>query len=333
MLTTILSIPVLILKIIGIILLVILGLIFLILLLLMIPIRYSFEMEKPEDRLLKAAGSVTWLAGIIRGNVSFNDNKLLYRARILGFSLLGNDPETLTQKEERARKKKEKAARKEEKAGKKEDEPIIPKESETGEIPPVPEEVMTPVEQETGPAEEKTPEYDPTRTPALKDGEPAEEHTGKEKKRKQGKAEKEKQKKERISLFDRIEAFFGKIEELEDRVCKAKNTIEEYQVSRLAAIAWNTLIRILRHVFPRSITGWIRFGFDDPSFTGYAAAAAAVLYPHYYKDFSLEPDFQDSCFAGECHGKGRIRLGYLLWILITLLLKKEVRKLIRLILK
>ncbi len=344
MLTTILSIPILILKIIGIILLVVLGLIILILLILMIPVRYSFEMEKEEGGPLKAGGSAKWFAGIFRSSMSYRDNELIYWARFMGIPFLGNDPETLEQMKERERKKREKAEKKqkmpEPEEGEKEG---IPGASPPREQTPVPEEVQIREDREAGPAVKDPPEYSPRRTPAFKDGEPVREDTEKESQQ-QGEEDK---KKERISLLDRIEALFDKIEGLGDRletlgdriealldkIRKAIDAFEEYQVPKLAVIFRDTLIRIIRHVFPRSIRGWVRYGFDDPSLTGYAAGAASLFYPRYYKEFSLEPDFHETCLAGECQGNGRIRPAYFIWLLITLLMKKEARKLLRLILK
>ena len=139
---------------------------------------------------------------------------------------------------------------------------------------------------------------------------------------------------ERLSAVgEKISAIGTKVSEGMEKAGNLRDTLEEYQIMELLEIGKNTLLSVLHHILPYYLKGWIRYGFDDPSLTGYVAGLGAVFYPRYYKNFSLEPDFQRVCFAGYCKGKGRIRLGFFLITLIRLLLKKEVRRLLHLLLK
>ncbi len=369
MLSTILSVLLLILKIIGIILLVVLGLILLILL---VPIRYNFELSAPEGQDLKehfsAGAGVKWFLVLIRARISCLGTKINYEVKILGKTILGNDPAFLKKKEEKARKKEASARKKEEES------PELPptdqsgpENTETEDADSVESEaavtgavIMETESTESDPAEvqstesdleqtesadsepsatgtgETEAEYSPTRTPTYPEelkGQATEEKGGEKKEEKKKKKEKKEKTKQKEGEEKRKTSITDKIEAVKNKITEGRQFMDEYQVISLIGIAKDALIRLLKHLLPRRIKGWIRYGFDDPSATGYVAAVSALFYPSYHRNFSLEADFQEACFAGECHGKGRIRLGYLLWILITLLLKKEVRKLIRFILK
>lgn len=121
--------------------------------------------------------------------------------------------------------------------------------------------------------------------------------------------------------------------QLKEKIGEYKAVAEEYQIKELIRLAKQTLLRILKHILPRHLSGWVHLGFDDPSITGNVTAIAAMFYPVYGKQFSFEPNFQTSCLEGEVRGGGKIRIGFFLWILIYLLTKKEVRRVIRLALK
>jgi len=358
LLSTILSVLLLILKIIGIILLVILGLILLILL---VPIRYNFEVSAPEGADLKenfsAGAGISWFLFLIRARLNCVGTRLNYEVKLLGFTILGNDPVFLQKKEEKARKKE--AKKEAEKAAEKEASKVDEKEAGgSPEVPvPVPEETDGPLPEEQKPSltdisdsdspgsdlpatgdsdlEKEEADYSPARTPSFPEEEKGQSPGKKEKKKKKKKEEKdaEKKKKKDESSSQPKSSLRDKLESLKNKIDEGIKFLDEYQVIALVRIAWDALIRLLKHLLPRRIQGWIRYGFEDPSATGYVAAASSLFYPSYHRNFSLEADFREACFAGNCHGKGRIRLGYLLWILITLLLKKEVRKLIRFILK
>ena len=329
MLSTIFTVLLTILKIIGIILLLILSLILLILL---VSIHYDFEVDVPEEgdmkETLKVGAGISWFLVLLKATASLLGTKLSYEVNVLGKTILGNDPEYLKQKEEKARKKEEKKAAREKKDQPGEppvppDDESIPEQVVSDEGESIPEQVISDEgEPETDGSvsvpEEVLPEYSPTKTPSTAEA---------------GKGEDVKEKENKTPLSEKLESLSNKIGEVNNKIEEGKKFLDEYQVIRLAGIAKDALIKLLKHLLPRRIKGWILYGFSDPATTGYVEALAKVFYPAYYRNFSLEPDFMEARFAGQCQGKGRIRLGYLLWILITLLVKKEVRKLIRFILK
>ena len=301
---TFLSIILFILKIIGILLLLILALLCIILL---VPIRYGFELSAPEGEEISAEADLGWLLRLISGRIGYLEKNLNYDVRILGFRIISNDPVYLEKKKQKKSDKEKKEKEKE-----KQKKESLPKEEVQADLPEIKETEDQP----------SSVEYHPSRNYAD------------EKKPIQEQKEEKIPVSERISsVMEKIKGIGSKISDGIDKITSLKDTLEEYEIMKLLAIAKDTLLDILHHILPYSLKGWIRYGFDDPSLTGYVAAVGAVFYPRYYKSFSLEPDFQRVCFAGYCKGRGRIRLGFFALILIKLLLKKEVRRLLHLLLK
>ena len=87
--------------------------------------------------------------------------------------------------------------------------------------------------------------------------------------------------------------------------------------------------RLLAHILPRSGTIHIRFGLDDPYYTGQILAAASPFYGIYGRFLELEPDFTEAVFSMDGKVGGRIRLSYLLWIAFQVWRDKDTWKMIR----
>ncbi|MBR5047356.1 MAG: hypothetical protein IKX76_03885, partial [Eubacterium sp.] len=235
-------------------------------------------------------------------------------------------------------KSKEKAEKKKEKEKQTENPPPEEKKLEEDAENPPPEEKKSQEEAENPNGEDKI--IEDKEDPPAKEEKVLEYHPSRYNEKDQDEKKEEGKQESKPSLTDIISSLGEKFSKIGDKVSEGKDkagkirdTLEEYQVLDLMELGKETLLSILNHIFPYYLKGWIRYGFDDPALTGYVAGLGAVFYPRYYKDFSLEPDFQRVCFAGYCKGKGRIRLGFFLVILIKLLLKKEVRRLVHLLLK
>jgi len=93
------------------------------------------------------------------------------------------------------------------------------------------------------------------------------------------------------------------------------------------------VIKILNHIKPRKVKGEIYFGLDNPANTGYTLAIVSMIYPIYANRLKFYPDFEKSVFKGELYIKGRIRLSVLLWYSLTLLIDKNVRRILKTIKK
>ena len=332
-------------KIIGIILALVLGLLVLVL---AAPVRYSFRFHTDENAPPGGQVKVTWLLHILYVRASYIDKMLDYRVRIFGYQIMGNQKEFLEKKKKREQKKQQKRQRKEEKDQKdkkeqpepelqalslpepeavSEAEPEVKEKASSGETEASEEDVVVEAEPEV---KEKA-SSDETEVPKEDAVVEAEE---KEKSAKTATREKsgDGQKKTAGGKTGRKKTVKGKKkrrESLGDKIVAVRTAWQEYHGRQLLDFTKKSIIKILRHVLPRKMRGYIHFGFDDPAVTGLVTGTAAMFYPKYRKTFTLEPDFHQTCFEADCSGRGRIHPGFFLYIGITALMNKDVRNLIK----
>ena len=367
MLSVILSIFILILKILGILLLILLGILLLILL---VPISYKMEMDDPEGESFQAQAMVSWFFYLLRVCAEYHQKKgLRYEVKIFGKLLFGSDPdpgkkngdgqssdkkkkgdstESLPKKTEIKKTEFEEAeaeemeseeAEAEETESEKTDSDQLKSgemESEisgSGKLQTLHTDSAVPKDEgETSQAMNPENERSELMNPENETPDSETEGSGKVHKKKAGGAtHSSKQGSAMEQKESRLDRFLSGMEEKKAQAEKLYAQAEEYQVLLLLDIAGKTLMRLFRHIRPRHVSGWVRYGFDDPSLTGRITAFLATLYPIYGRSCSVEADFSRSCFAGQIRCKGHIQLGYLLWLVISLLLKKEIRKLIGLL--
>lgn len=324
--TNLIHVLLILLKFLGIFLLFLLGLIFLIL---AAPIRYSFHFHAGEDASFGGQIKVTWLLGILYIRGSYIEKIFEYRVRIFGYQILGNQKEFLEKKQKRERKKQKKRNKKSEKSKNKENVPAPPKQEESrGEDRSAkqdmqPEESVSPeqegsceerrsAEQEVQPEEKVSPEQEGTceeRRSAEKAVEPME--------------------KKPSSTGGSGKKTTGRLASLRNKVHEFREAYQEYHGKQLMDFAKQSIIKILRHVLPRRMRGFIRFGFDDPAVTGIVTGGAALFYPKYRDTLVLEPDFGQECFEADCRGRGRIHPGFSLYMGLKALWNPDVRVLLK----
>lgn len=293
------------LKIIGILLVLAVGLIVLVL---AAPIRYSFRFRMDEDTPPGGQIKVTWLFCIFYLKASYIDKMFDYRVRIFGHQIFGNQEEFLERKRKKKERKQKKKKRQKEKQKQKEKN-----------------------QPETGSETENRPESkaEPAGEVLVQETKETDVVTKKPDEKKTDMEHKDAGKKRKASVKPKKKRREGRIAFLRKKIETLKAAWKEYNGKQLLDFAKTTIIKILKHVLPRKLRGYIRFGFDDPAVTGMVTGVAALFYPKYQKSFSLEPDFQRQCFAADCRGRGRIHPGFFLYIGITALMNRDVRNLIK----
>ena len=85
------------------------------------------------------------------------------------------------------------------------------------------------------------------------------------------------------------------------------------------------LRRLLVFLFPKKLKAEVRFGFEDPAYTGYALAWISLLYPAIGDHIDLEPDFQHKILKGNIYAEGKLRVLYIIIPLWNLVWDKDVR--------
>lgn len=334
--TNLIHVLLILLKFLGIFLLFLLGLIFLIL---AAPIRYSFHFHAGEDASFGGQIKVTWLLGILYIRGSYIEKIFEYRVRIFGYQILGNQKEFLEKKQKRERKKQKKRNKKSEKSKNKENVPAPPKQEESrGEDRSAkqdmqPEEKVSPeqegtceerrsAKQEMQPEEKVSPEQERT-CEECRSAEKAVEPMEKKPPSTGG------SRKKPSSTGGSGKKTTGRLDSLRNKVHEFREAYQEYHGKQLMDFAKQSIIKILRHVLPRRMRGFIRFGFDDPAVTGIVTGGAALFYPKYRDTLVLEPDFGQECFEADCRGRGRIHPGFFLYMGLKALWNPDVRALLK----
>ena len=76
--------------------------------------------------------------------------------------------------------------------------------------------------------------------------------------------------------------------------------------------------RTLKHILPRKVKGYVHYGMDEPYKTGQVTGYLSLLPFVYQKGLSMQPDFEQKVLELDVKLKGRIRLGYLLRIILNI---------------
>lgn len=138
---------------------------------------------------------------------------------------------------------------------------------------------------------------------------------------------------EKIELF--VKNFDSKIIEICDKlkqVSDKKDNIVNYLKEKESKDALNVLktmcFKLLRHISPRKIKGNIEFGFSDPATTGQVYGFICLFYGVYGEKLLITPDFENEIMKGKLYVRGRIRIFTLLIIGIKLYRQKRLREML-----
>lgn len=287
----------LILKITGIILLVLLELLLLVLLaVLFVPVRYRVNGQWDEKHFLEAG--VSWLCRIVSLRGSFGEEGLKLRLKLFMFTLWSNEGNG-----------------------------------------PDDAELMDDAQAVVEAAETSAAQERETALTADDKAENGTENVTAEAEAPRDTGEIPPETKQKMSLTGRIKTFFrraafsfrsfcDKLKEMLRSGEKAKAWISDEKNKASLRLLWKQGKRLLKHIWPRSGKGRLRFGFDDPGTTGQVLSAAAFLYPVYGRQLALEPVFDEAVFEAEGNFKGRIRIGTILWLALGVLRDKHTRRMI-----
>ena len=113
-----------------------------------------------------------------------------------------------------------------------------------------------------------------------------------------------------IALRNRVKKFFLSIKGIFDKI-KAVDR-EGLQLIRLLLVNGG---KLLKHIFPKKVRGWIHFGTSDPAQTGEILGAVSILFAMYGQGVRVIPDFEQAVFEGEVELRGSL-MGIILLILV-----------------
>lgn len=129
------------------------------------------------------------------------------------------------------------------------------------------------------------------------------------------------------SIKEKIRDIWNKFLSLCHKIKKVYEfiTLKENRDNACALLKIGT--RLLKHMRPRKIKGFLRFGTDDPCRTGQILGVLAVFYGFYGKNISIYPEFEKSCFDGEILIRGYMQVGVILFHALKIYLSKELKTL------
>ena len=288
-----LHVLIILLKILGILLLLFVGILLLVLL---VPLCYSFSLEKGEQVSPEFSIRVTWLCWLFYFKASYIEKVFDYRMRILGHQVAGNQKDFL----EKQKKKTEKEL------------PVTTSEQKVSVTESNKEEILKEKESEESLNQENIPEESVKAESSHKElpkEDPVKDKVTKSAKKKR--------------------SFFKKSKDRIKSLKDAKSNLDKLPWREWLELGRDRIIRLFKHIFPQKLKGTLAFGFSDPADTGYITGIAAMFYPKYEESFSLYPNFERRMFEAQCEGRGRIRLGYILVLVVSILKEKSVRAMIK----
>lgn len=325
----------LILKIIGIVLGSILGLLLAILLMILfIPIRYRISAEKQDK--FQCQIRVSWFLRGINCSGEYAGEQFIYRLKILGITVKSNFSKKtrkakIKEYNEDAEKKNEFINKKNKKAKIEKDEKEQEKSTEL-----ILQEKDSVKIKEQGDVEQIKTET------KVHDEDSMIVYDGVNEKRKMPEEEFTFFEKVSIFLSEKYQKFIKKIKGIKKKI---KNMLISIRsgISKLKLI-WSflteeenkagfktcmkTLKKIIKHIKPKVLKGYLRFGTDDPCITGQILGVIAMFYGTFGRFFEITPDFEEAVLEYSVYAKGRVRIFTVGKIVLQLWFSKELKKLI-----
>ena len=126
-------------------------------------------------------------------------------------------------------------------------------------------------------------------------------------------------------VVDEIWKIISKIQEICATISKWGGFITDPATRNAIHELLKRLIILLKHAWPKKISGWVEFGFEDSALMGNVMAVVSALYPLYCGKVTVSPDFVEERVEGQLSAEGRIRVGTVVWQLLLTILNKDVR--------
>ena len=127
------------------------------------------------------------------------------------------------------------------------------------------------------------------------------------------------------ALRQSLSKLLTRINNLEHKRQSVLAFIENEENQKSFRLIKRQLMRVLRHIFPRKLSGQVTFGVEDPYLMGQILSVAAFLYPVYGKKIDLTPVMDANALDGEFSFRGRVQIGVLALMALRIWMDKNVR--------
>ena len=337
-----------ILKILGILLLVILGLLFLCLMaVLFVPIRYRGNGSYHSIKDFGVHLHIHWLLHAVSLRIAY-ENGLRYAVKLFGFRIFGSESEEKDTESGRVREGTQ-AADSDELEFVSAQEKTEDDDLDTGELILRAEAASEKTDAAIEKAEEtarlleeavkrRSAQREAEMSPAVKEAGVSEAEGETHRAKNELKSNPSQEKRE--SFLHRIISWFKqKWSALRQSLSKLLTRINNLEHKRQSVLAFieneenqksfrlikRQLMRVLRHIFPRKLSGQVTFGVEDPYLMGQILSVAAFLYPVYGKKIDLTPVMDANALDGELSFRGRVQIGVLALMALRIWMDKNVR--------
>lgn len=138
------------------------------------------------------------------------------------------------------------------------------------------------------------------------------------------------------ALVTRLSIFCGKIcswfrdtknryEEAREKIARFLEVLEDEENQKTAKLLIRQILKLLRNILPRKVSGKLAVGLDDPAYLGKVLMALSFVWPAMAGNLDVEPHFEGNYFEAEGEFAGHIRLGTVLVTLGRLLFDRNCR--------
>lgn len=127
-----------------------------------------------------------------------------------------------------------------------------------------------------------------------------------------------------LDQLDRwIDLAVNRMDRIIDKIDMIEEFITDAVTVRMLHRVWKATKKIVHHLLPVRGRGSLRIGLAEPAATGQMCGVLAMLMPFYGKRLELIPDFEQQIAEGKVSCRGRVRLGYLVWRILLLILNRD----------
>lgn len=127
----------------------------------------------------------------------------------------------------------------------------------------------------------------------------------------------------------KITVTVKKITSSKTKMDEIKEILLEDNSRQVYTFLKSRLIRVIRHIRPRKFQLYLHYGSEDPALTGKITGWMAAMMVFYENAIFFEPDFEKAVIEGSLKFQGRVQIFVFLWTGIRILLKKQVRVMIK----
>lgn len=126
----------------------------------------------------------------------------------------------------------------------------------------------------------------------------------------------------------RFKKICGTIRKVFKNIKDFKAFISDEKTKKALSLIKKESVKLIKHIRPKKIRGYLIFGFDDPSYTGRVLGLIYMFSRGTRKNFQIGPDFENRVFETDVQVKGRIQVYFLLIIAYRFYKDKNFREVI-----